>query len=332
MDRWGTSRRIESLDGEADHLEIYRLFAQQEFPWDVTRALETALYRTYAVPSIGGLLDRTGEFGRATQKRYDDTALLLEEVLVDGYDGPRGSAALARINGMHGRYPISNDDLLYVLMTFVVCPVRWVDRFGWRRTSATERQAVHAYYREVGTRMGITGIPSSYEACVRHMDDYERRWFAFTPANARVGVATRELFCAWFRPVPAALVRPLVHALLDEPVLDAFGMPHPHPLLRVMVESGLRARARVERLLPPRSRPARVLESWFIRSYPDGYRIGDLGSEPTQPELDEGLEPSPPAGRRTLLSVPRARRAAAGGARGAAGLVGAARDRVAHLV
>ena len=36
-----------------------------EFPWDVTQALGLALYRTYAVPSIGELLSATGEFEHA---------------------------------------------------------------------------------------------------------------------------------------------------------------------------------------------------------------------------------------------------------------------------
>ena len=88
MGRYSTLRLIEALDPETQFWRIYRLHALQEFPWDVTRALELALYRTYAVPSIGELLDRTGEFRERTQKRYDDTALLLGEVLEHGFDAP----------------------------------------------------------------------------------------------------------------------------------------------------------------------------------------------------------------------------------------------------
>src|SRR3954447_15039176 len=53
MGRWSTLRLIEALDPETDYWRIYRLHAQQEFPWDVTRAAELALYRTYAVPASG---------------------------------------------------------------------------------------------------------------------------------------------------------------------------------------------------------------------------------------------------------------------------------------
>src|SRR4051812_50044023 len=94
MRRWSTVRLIEALDPETDYWRIYRLHAQQEFPWDVTRALELALYRTFAVPSIGGLLDRTGEFRTRTQKRYDDPALLAGEELEQGRAPTRGPGAV----------------------------------------------------------------------------------------------------------------------------------------------------------------------------------------------------------------------------------------------
>src|SRR5512133_1897128 len=52
--RYDTLRLIESLDPETEYWRIHRLHVLHEFPWDVTRALELALYRTYAVPSTRG--------------------------------------------------------------------------------------------------------------------------------------------------------------------------------------------------------------------------------------------------------------------------------------
>ncbi len=57
MGRYDRLRRIEGLDPKGDHVEIYHLMCGYEFPWDMTRALEVALYRTYCVPSISALLD-----------------------------------------------------------------------------------------------------------------------------------------------------------------------------------------------------------------------------------------------------------------------------------
>src|SRR5215211_1133051 len=85
------TEEIRSLDPIKDHCRIVHLMTGYEFPWDVVRALEVALMRTFCSPSISKLLHRTGEFGRHGQKRYDDTALLVAEFMHHGYEGERGS-------------------------------------------------------------------------------------------------------------------------------------------------------------------------------------------------------------------------------------------------
>ena len=55
-------QKIKSLDPEKDHWEIARLSAFYEFPWDNTRALELALFRTFAVPCISAILANSREF------------------------------------------------------------------------------------------------------------------------------------------------------------------------------------------------------------------------------------------------------------------------------
>ncbi len=287
-------RRISELDPSRDYEEIYRLHATIEFPWDIARALEMALYRTYCVPSIGSLLHETQEFEQRAQKRYDDTSLLLGEALKFGLNSERGRAAVRRINQIHSRFSISNEDMLYVLSVFVVVPLRWLDRFGWRAVTETERRATYTYYREFGRRLGIRDIPETREELFAFCDAYESEHFAHTPANARVGTATRELFVGWFWFAPAPLVRMGVHALLDPPVLAAFGFPPaPRPVVRAL-ETALRTRARLVPLLPARRRPSYAQDSWTVRSYPRGYEIGELG---------------PDGSRRPGASEPRVRRA-----------------------
>ncbi len=277
--RFAVRDRIATLDAERDCEEIARLMATVEFPWDTARALELALYRTYCVPSIGGLLDSTQEFAQRTQKRYDDTSLLLAEVIENGFNSERGRAAIRRINRIHGRFAISNDDMRYVLSTFVAVPLRWNERFGWRAVTENERAGVQNYYRELGRRMGIRDIPVTWQEMLALSDAYEREHFRATAASAHVGTATRELFVRWLRFVPAPLVRMGVHALFDEPVLRVFGFrTAPRPVQAVVV-AALRARGRLVRLLPPRRRPFRVAESWTVRSYPDGYVIAELGPD-----------------------------------------------------
>jgi hypothetical protein len=47
----------------------------QEFPFLVRVALEFAIFRTYAFPSMSRLLVATGEFSRCPAKRTEDTSL-----------------------------------------------------------------------------------------------------------------------------------------------------------------------------------------------------------------------------------------------------------------
>src|SRR4026207_1263874 len=157
--RFEILHEIERLDPERDHQRIVYLSVGYEFPWDAIRSLEIALYRTYCVPSISALLDRTGEFRERTQQRYDDTSLLVAEMCKWGYESGRGKEALERMNWAPGHFKISNDDILYVLSTFIYEPVRWIDGFGWRATCRNERLGDYHSSRGIGKRMGAAGIP-----------------------------------------------------------------------------------------------------------------------------------------------------------------------------
>jgi hypothetical protein len=282
MGRFDVLRRIEELDPARDFAEIYRLTATYEFPWDMTQALSFALFRTYAVPSVGALLARTGEFTGRTQKRYDDTVLILDTVIEHGMDSSEGRAAIRRMNQMHRSYDISNDDLRYVLATFVVTPIRWVDEHGWRRMTESERVAGANYYRALGGHMGIRDIPPTWQAFSRLLDAYERQHFGFDAGGRAVAESTLALL-ATFPPnhrLPAALVRWISLATMDAPLLDAFGFPHPPRVLRALVRTGLKARGCVVRFLPPRSEPRFARQLPQIRSYPDGYQVSGLGTFP----------------------------------------------------
>ncbi|MCB5906372.1 oxygenase MpaB family protein [Streptomyces pinistramenti] len=279
MRRYDWLKEIRRLDPERDFLRIYRITATYEFPWDMTRALELALYRTYAVPSIGRLLARTAELTDRTQKRYDDTALLLDAVVEHGFDGEDGRAAIRRINQMHRGYDISNDDMRYVLCTFVVVPKRWIDAYGWRRLSTHEKQAIAAYYRTLGRHMGITELPHTYQDFERCLDDYEEAHFGWDEGARKVSDATLDLMAGWYGPL-APVVRGASMALLDDSLLAAFRYERPRPAVRTAVRSALRLRARTVRLLPPRRTPHYARQNPEIKGYPDGFRVADLGTFP----------------------------------------------------
>jgi len=275
-------REIAGLDPVRDAQRIVFLDASLEFPWDTQRSLELAFYRTYAVPSIARLLASTGEFTRAAQKRYDDTQLLISSFCEFGFDSDLGRRALRRMNQIHGRFEIANDDYVYVLSTMVLEPIRWNARFGYRPLVEVERLATFHFWRAVGRRMGIREIPDRYDELEAFNVVFERERFEYSREGHDVAVATRDMFLDWFPALPRRVGRPLVHALLDEPLLDALGFPHPPPGLRVAAESALRLRSRAVSLLPPRRR-ARLRTLERHRSYPDGFQLERLG--PEEPSL-----------------------------------------------
>ena len=183
------------------------------------------------------------------------------------------------MNRLHQRFDISNDDYLYVLSTFVFEPIRWNARFGWREMVEQEKLAQFNYWREVGRRMNIHSIPDDYAAFERFNVDYEAQHFRFTEANRRVAASTRDMFLGWFLPRPLRRFgEPFVYAMMDDPLLDAFGFPRPSPSMRRFVEGLLKMRARLVRLLPERRRP-RLPTVLKRPTYPKGYRIEDLGPD-----------------------------------------------------
>jgi uncharacterized protein (DUF2236 family) len=275
-DHW--VRHVESLDPDVDFEAISRITGHHEFPWDIQQALSFALFRTYAVPSIGRLLHETDEFTDRTQKRHDDTVLLLETVLDDGMENPDGRAAIRRMNQMHGRYDISDDDMLYVLSTFVVAPVRWIEEFGWRPLTETEKVAAVAYYRRLGRLMGIRGMPDDLAGFERHLDVYEARHFAYDPGARAVADATLDLFTTFYpRPLRPAM-RVFAVALLDDHLRRAFRYDAPPRWVQRLARRSLRARGRLVRLMPPRRRPYDPRRSHRIRSYPGGFMVERLGT------------------------------------------------------
>jgi hypothetical protein len=281
--RYDRLRHILQLDPERDSHEIYRLMAAYEFPWDFTRALELALYRTYAVPSIGRLLARTAELTDRSQKRYDDTALLLDTVVEHGFESVDGRTAIRRINQMHHAYDISNGDMRYVLCTFVVMPKRWLDDFGWRRLTQHELRAVSHYYQTLGRHMGIREVPRTYEEFEDCLDSYEEAHFDWDQEARNVSDATLDLMASWYPCPLAPAVRGASLALLDDSLLRAFRYAQPGVLARRLTRGALRFRSRAVRLLPPRRRPHYARHNPEIKSYPGypaGYRIADLGTFP----------------------------------------------------
>ena len=283
--RYANLHRIRSLDPERDYLEIYQTMLRYEFPWDSKLGLNLGFVRSFALPAVAALHVSTGELTNNPRKRIDDTGLLMYEMVLHGFDHPRGRASVRRVNQLHRPYDIANDDYRYTLGCLVVVPIRWLERYGWRRPCCHERHAAYRYYRELGTRMGITEIPDSYQAFAAWFDAYEREHLRHSEAAAAIERATRELMLGRIPRPLAPLGDALVSSMYDEPLRRATGVACPPAPVRAGLHLGLKARAALlRRFGRPRTEPL-FADGIRTKTYPDSYDIARLGPDQAPPAV-----------------------------------------------
>ncbi|MEU0548729.1 oxygenase MpaB family protein [Micromonospora sp. NPDC005979] len=275
--RYDNLERIRTLDPQRHYLDIYQTMLRYEFPWDLKLGLNLAFNRSFSVPAIAAVHTTTGELTERTQKRIDDTGLLMYEMVLNGFDQPRGRDALRRVNQIHRPYDIDNDDFRYVLGCLVVIPIRWLRAYGWRPPCCHERQATYLFYRQLGVRMGITDIPGSFEEFETWFDAHDAAHLLPNDDAAAIERATRMLMLARLPRTLAPLGNALVSAMYDEPLRRATRVDTPPWPVRAGLRLALRTRARWQRWFgAPRATPL-FADGISARTYPQGYEISQLG-------------------------------------------------------
>jgi hypothetical protein len=262
---------------ERDHEAIMRHLVGVAFPWDFQRSLiDLVFMKGLAAPRIAGLINANGYIQAKTQKRYDDTSIMMIEIVKHGHSSARGAQMITRMNEVHARFRIRQDDYAYVLTSFMFEPIRWNARFGWRAFTAIERHASYCFWREVGKRMQLTAIPDSYAACERFNLDYEAQQLHRTNASVALAALLFKLLESWMPRPLRPLVRPGLSALVDDSLLACFDVPPAPRWLKWLAPRMLRLRAGALRLLP-RRRKSRYYVDQPLRSYAGGYTIAELG-------------------------------------------------------
>jgi len=137
------------------------------------------------------------------------------------------------------------------------------------------------YYRQLGRHMNIPDIPETYDAFAELMDTYEADHFAYDAGGRRVADATMALMRTFYaKPLrrPAGL---FARALMDDPLREAFRYDAPPAVLQRASRTALRARGVLLRAFPARRDPKLIEDISWIRSYPDGHDVEQLGTFPT---------------------------------------------------
>ena len=255
-------------EAEATH----RALTMRTFQLEMTIGHRLAYLRTFASPRVAALLDHTGQMRADPRRRATDTGVLMYMLIHHGLDSDIGLAIVERLNDLHEPYRIRNEDYLWVLATFTVLGIQVIDRHGWRKLLDHERQAILIWYRELGTRMGITNIPDTYTAFEAWFSDYERANLRRTAAGDRLIAINRDIILSG---IPHRLRRRALTAasvIIPEPARTALALPTPGPLTTAAVKLTFRIRAivRRQRRTDP---PPRFVPGAPNKAYPCGYRL-----------------------------------------------------------
>lgn len=260
---YAVRRQIEALDPVQDHEEMARLSFEVLYgdPILVHAAYLVGFSRQVAVPEIARVVYRGGEGKnlRDVARRTDDTLALFGAFLKWGHSSPEGRAAIARMEGIHARFDISEEQKRYTLATLVFEAERIGNHLGFEPFTAAQREAAWRFWRGVAEQMPLGGLPASADALWRWMLDYERRHWSYSEEGRQVVDRFFEDWAGRWFPRPArGLGRKLLLALMEPELRTALRLQAPSGRVEWIVRAGARA------YLPLTSiRPLRTDRSWL---------------------------------------------------------------------
>lgn len=275
-------QRLDDLAGLAhagDWDTLYQRHVFYEFPSELHTGFQLAFLRAFADPAMAAVLQKSGRLTADPMLRAYRTRTFMQEIIYGCITDERAAVFVRRMNRIHGAFPITQEQLTYILCAFIVVPTRHLDHTGWRAVTPHEREAATRFYGRLGRQMDIAAIPESYETAARTLDDYEKTHLA--PSEAGTALA-RGLVDAIGGRLPRPM-RPLAPALfaadLRSPlVADALGLsgaPHARVAGLLTQARVIGHRVRARRTPPPKRSdftPGQPIGSYF----PNGYSLEDL--------------------------------------------------------
>ncbi|KAJ0420959.1 hypothetical protein BJY00DRAFT_283338 [Aspergillus carlsbadensis] len=238
-----------------DAWEIQKMMLVMEFPSASLKALQFALFRTYGIPTISGLLLRTSQFSNpATSfKRYADTGALIGQFMAFDPTSERAQTAIARTKFLHTGYrssgKILESDMLYTLSLFALEPIRFIAMFEWRELSDLEQCAIGTYWKSLGDALEISFAvlpsgPHGFKDGLHFLEElrewsvkYEMDYMKPTPQNKEVAEKTMDVL---LYAVPKVL-RPIgvnfASCVMDDRLREAMMYPPPPAIYKAIFSS-----------------------------------------------------------------------------------------------
>ncbi|WP_437773468.1 oxygenase MpaB family protein [Arthrobacter sp. KNU40] len=235
-------------------------------------------YRNFAIPTIAKTLHANAEIQQRPMKRSYDTAIVIYELIASGLDSDRGRTMVELLNRVHRNVPGSKDDVLYVLLTLLVVPIRWIQKHAWRQPTTAELAAASRFFTELGTRMNITGMPATYAEAEDFFDHYEATNVAASPQGQHLMDATVQVFQDRLPAPLRPLAKQLISTMLDDVRLtDALGLPRAGRISRTALKTGLAAHNAIHRRRPLKTKPHFTPSEAGSTLYPGGYSLDQIG-------------------------------------------------------
>lgn len=255
------TRRMAALDPVADHEELTRLSLEVRNgdALFAHAAYTVAFARQVAIPSISRIVHRTGtgDLMKDVRRRNDHTLLFFGEMMRHGYSHPAGKAAIDRMEQIHARFGITDDDKLYTLASLAFESARVPENLGVEIFSDAELEAHFRFWRGVGLAMGLD-VPETRETFLAWALAYEQRYAYTDGGRALVDQLFLDWRQRWFTGPLRRYSDGVLLAMMDAELRAAHRLPDPPGWATRVVPRALSAYARIQA-----ARPHRLRRSWI---------------------------------------------------------------------
>ncbi|OZC95458.1 hypothetical protein CH275_27195 [Rhodococcus sp. 06-235-1A] len=271
-------RRIEELDPvsgneEATHLSLEVRYGDAVF---AHAAYTVAFARQVAIPSIARILYRTGtgDMMHDVRRRNDDTLLFFGEILHHGHSSAHGRSVIDRMEQIHSRFGITDDDKLYTLGSLAFEPDRIVEHLGVNVFTDNERESRFHFWRQVGEFMGLD-VPAARSQFLHWTLQYESRYAYTEGARAVVDQLFADWQDRWFPGPTKRIAAGVLLAVFTDDLREVHRLPMPSAAHRRAVPPAIAAYLKVQGMRP--HRPHRSWSDHFGTRHPMPLDVPTLG-------------------------------------------------------
>ncbi|UJR29907.1 hypothetical protein I4U23_017455 [Adineta vaga] len=256
--------------------QIYHHLCCYEFPFECFYGINLAFYRTFVSPTISKVYYQTNTIAGETEKRVNDTDILMHAWIDYGLDSEEGQASIEHLNNIHGIFSnrTRNEDFVYVLCCFIVDTIRMIDVFGWRHLDEREKQALFTFYKKVGEKMNLEDLPRSLEESYSIVNNYTTNNISSneTEAGKVLTNSIHKLVQKWYGfLLPKSLIESLLNALLyvvgGENFHKKLGLKQPSSISLYVIYFLAILRRDFMYFMPPRTTPHRLSDLLMKQKY-----------------------------------------------------------------